>query len=34
MTTQAEDTTIVRTAIDVGAPPDIAFAVFTDGIDR
>jgi uncharacterized protein YndB with AHSA1/START domain len=34
MTTQAEDNTLVRTAVDVSAPPDIAFAVFTDGIDR
>lgn len=34
MTTRAGDSTIVRTEVEVNAPPEIAYSVFTDGIDR
>ena len=34
MTTPTDDTTEVRTSIEVAAPPEHAFEVFTAGIDR
>ncbi|HEY3725123.1 MAG TPA: SRPBCC domain-containing protein [Acidimicrobiia bacterium] len=33
MSTRADENTVVRTTVDVEAPPDLAFRVFTDGID-
>lgn len=33
MTAQTDDATVVRTSIEVAAPPDRAFEVFTAGID-
>lgn len=33
MTVQTDDSTSVRTSIDVAAPPERAFAVFTEGLD-
>jgi uncharacterized protein YndB with AHSA1/START domain len=34
MTAQANETSIVSTCVEVAAPPEHAFAVFTSGIDR
>lgn len=34
MSASIEDSTVVRTTIDVAAAPEHAYAVFTDGIDR
>jgi uncharacterized protein YndB with AHSA1/START domain len=34
MTNQTDDSTVVRTSVDVTVAPDRAFTVFTDGIDR
>ena len=34
MTNQIDDSTVVRTSVDVTLAPDRAFAVFTAGIDR
>jgi hypothetical protein len=34
MTNQIDDSTIVRTSVDVEVAPDRAFAVFIDGTDR
>jgi activator of Hsp90 ATPase-like protein len=34
MTAQTDDTTVVRSTVEVTVPPDKAFAVFTSGIDR
>jgi uncharacterized protein YndB with AHSA1/START domain len=34
MSTRADENTVVRTSVEVDGPPDVAFSVFTEGIDR